>query len=488
MSEAARTPSSSARPSSTAARRRRVTPARRARPGARWPAARRAPTAPATRRPPWRSTMSAAIASPRPRRPRPARGRRVELADRRRQARALVGDLDADPVALTAPARARRARAPCSNALATQVADRLRQPHAVAAHARVRGPGATTSSSQPNAGATGAPRAPLARRCRSPMSTGSSRSAAPRAARRRGEVVERERRPGAARGRSRPRPRARRRSAQLGRAAVSGPRSSWQRARDELAPATQLAPQTQRDAGGGHAAAAGSATQSTCRRRRGERRSWVDAHRPVDQPVADAPHVHDVAVAVARRACGAGGRRASPACASSPVRGSPRRAQQLLLREDARRLARRARAAARTPSATARRAPPRSRTLRARRVDLERRRPAGARARRRRSARRSSAAHARAQLGVAERLADVVVGAALEAAHAVELAARPLSTSERQRRGRSGWRRRRRRARARSRSRPDAVGQAEVDDREVGEAASPAAQRRRGALSATSSS
>ena len=105
-------PSTSASPSSTAARRRRVTRrprGRRAAGHARASAARAAGRRRGARaRPPWCSAIAAAIARPWPRRPRRARAVRGQRGHARRQPGPVVGDLD--PHALAG--RRARGRAP----------------------------------------------------------------------------------------------------------------------------------------------------------------------------------------------------------------------------------------------------------------------------------------------------------------------------------------------------------------------------------------
>ena len=146
---------------------------------------------------------------------------------------------------------------------------------------------------------------------------------------------------------------------------------------------------------------------------------------------------------------------------------APDRPQQLVLREHARGLGRQRAHAARTPSATARPArpadappAPAASTSSA----PTRSRPG----RRRTSARRSSACDARAQLGVAERLADVVVAPALEARRPIELTRAPADHDQRHR-GVDAAGDAVGGAHAAHEVEARAVGQAEVDEGDVGE-------------------
>ena len=115
---------------------------------ARSPCTRRARSAPADRRPPWRTAMSEAIASPRPRRPAPAaracrRARRPAPAGpgRRRRPRCARGRRAARAVEHDRPRRRARSRW-------RRGSTRLREPHAVAAHEHA-GRGSTSRTSQP---------------------------------------------------------------------------------------------------------------------------------------------------------------------------------------------------------------------------------------------------------------------------------------------------------------------------------------------------
>ena len=188
-------------------------------------------------------------------------------------------------------------------------------------------------------------------------------------------------------------------------------------------------------------------------------------HRPVDEPIADAPDVDHEAVA------------ARPQLLAQPARvrvERPRRAhrpeppdvaEQLLLREHACRR-RRQRAQQRELLLGQLDAPPAQPHLARRRVDLE---VADAQPPERlaRLHPPQDRRHAPSQLGIGERLRDEVVGAALEPAHAVELRRPPGHHDQRQagiepRRDAVGG------AHARDQVEPRAVGQPEVDEREVG--------------------
>ena len=287
----------------------------------------------ASRRPPWRSTMSAVIARPAPATPAPGARPARQLTHGRRQAGSLVGDLDADPVALAAPGELDAPRAVLER-VRDEVADGLRQAHAVAAHDRPR-PGRDDVELAAERRCDRAPRAALAGDEVTDVDglVAVGRAQAPR---RRGEVVER--RAGAAQLEvdAAPRPGVQRRSW----AAISGPRSSWQaratssRRRRSSARRTARGPRRSRR-GPRPRSTAVIPRPPTARgpardpRRPGRRRAG--SRRPTRSRRSGRR---------ARRACGAGGRRASPACAWSRGAEAPDRAQQLVLREDARRLAR----------------------------------------------------------------------------------------------------------------------------------------------------
>ena len=227
------------RPIRTAARRRRVIPPRPAR-SRRPPPARRAARSPAARRralgadtsrPPWRATMSVAIASPRPRRPAAGARPAGELGNRRRQPAALVGDLDPHAPGDRARADLDGPRSVLER-VGEQVADRLREPDAVAAHEGVR-----RRRRDPQLAAEH-------RRDRLPRRRLVGDQRARRRRRRRGRAARRPARAAARSSRARP---ARRSSSSIAAsralapgsawrapacrarcAAVSGPRSSWQ--------------------------------------------------------------------------------------------------------------------------------------------------------------------------------------------------------------------------------------------------------------------
>ena len=408
-SDAASPPSSSARPASSSALRRRVTarvPARAA-PGR---CARRAATAqePAGRR-----------ARARPRTPRRARGRDGRVPPGARRPR---GPRPAGPAPRPRPrcgphSPARRAPSsmrppPCWTALATRLpiawASRTRSP-------RTCTPGRTAPST------SSAPRA-RATRCHTATCSCSSSATAigsSRHAGRRGRRDPRARRPrGAARGPApRPGPAGSRRGAPWPRA-PGAPRRAARAAHAAARAMSASRLDSRRRSVTTSSAPTTASAQPVGAQQRHAASSSTRRHR-VEEPVADTPHVHDVAVAVHPELAPQPARvrvdRARPAHAAI----APDRAQQLLLRPHPRRLDREH---AQESELLRRQLDLLAAQQHGVRGGIDLQRP-GADASQR--APRARPAQQRVdpgpQLGVAERLAQVVVGAALEAAQAIDL-------------------------------------------------------------------